>query len=59
MDDRRKEKTMPLDDAMLAIVVLCYMVALVVLAIIGYFKNWKGVPEDEVVIPPAPKEDVS
>jgi uncharacterized protein YneF (UPF0154 family) len=43
---------------MLAIVMLIFMVALIVVAIIGYFKNWKGVPEDEVVIPPAPEEKV-
>ncbi|MDR0876319.1 MAG: hypothetical protein LBN12_08935 [Clostridiales Family XIII bacterium] len=45
---------MPLEDAMLAIVVLIYLVALIVVALIGYFKNWKGVPEEEVVIPPKP-----
>jgi hypothetical protein len=43
---------------MLAIVMLIFLVALVLVAIIGYFKNWRGVPEEEVVIPPAPKEDV-
>ena len=47
---------MPLEDAMLAIVVLIFMVALVAIALIGYFKNWRGVPEDEVVIPPEPVE---
>jgi hypothetical protein len=50
----RKEKNMRLEDAMLAIVVLIYLVALIVVALIGYLKNWKGVPEDEVVIPPKP-----
>ena len=47
---------MPLEDAMLAIVVLIFMVALILVAVIGYFKNWRGVPEDEVVIPPEPVE---
>jgi uncharacterized protein YneF (UPF0154 family) len=43
---------------MTAIVVLIFMVALVAVALIGYFKNWRNVPEDEVVIPPAPEEKV-
>jgi hypothetical protein len=45
---------MPLEGAMLAIVVLAFMVALFVVATIGYFKNWRGVPEETVVIPPLP-----
>ena len=49
---------MSLDNALMAIVVLSFLVILVVVALIGYFKNWKGVPEDEVVIPPAPLEKV-
>jgi phage shock protein PspC (stress-responsive transcriptional regulator) len=48
---------MPLSDAMLAIVVLIYLVVLVLIAVVGYFINWRGVPEEEVVIPPAPPED--
>jgi len=47
---------MALTDIMMAIVILIFMAAIVVVALIGYFKNWKGVPEDAVVIPPAPPE---
>ncbi|MDR3364215.1 MAG: hypothetical protein LBS91_04615 [Clostridiales Family XIII bacterium] len=47
---------MALTDIMLAIVIVIFIVALIVVALIGYFKNWKGLPEETVVIPPAPPE---
>ena len=47
---------MPSEDALLVIVVLIFMVALVVVALIGYFKFWRSVPEDEVVISLEPVE---
>ncbi|MDR1816117.1 MAG: hypothetical protein LBR00_05505 [Clostridiales Family XIII bacterium] len=45
---------MALNDIAVAIIILVFMAALIVVALIGYFKNWKGVPEEAVVIPPAP-----
>ena len=47
-----------LEDSMMAVVVLTFLAVLIIISIIGWAKNWKGVPEDAVVIPPAPPENV-
>ena len=47
-----------LSDSMMAVVVLTFFAVLIVVSLIGYAKNWRGVPEEEVVIPPAPAENV-
>ena len=47
-----------LQDSMMAVVVLVFLAALIIVGLIGYAKNWRGVPEEEVVIPPAPPENL-
>ncbi|MDR3294548.1 MAG: hypothetical protein LBT26_01785 [Clostridiales Family XIII bacterium] len=48
---------MALTDVRMAVVILIFLAVLLIIAAVGYNKNYKGKPQDEVVIPPAPQED--
>lgn len=49
-----KENNMELQDAGIAICVGIFMAALLIIAFVGWNKNYKGKPQDEVIIPPDP-----
>jgi hypothetical protein len=44
-------------DNAIALYLITFLVIMLVICAVGWFKNYKGVVEDAVVIPPAPPED--
>jgi hypothetical protein len=48
---------MALQDVGIAICVGIFLAALLIISFVGYNKNYKGKPQDKVIIPPDPDKD--